>query len=82
MTGAQNLNALLKQPRAIVSPGAWDCLSALLIEKAGFETISISGAAVTAGHLGLPDKSFLGLTDMLQLTSSILSAVDIPVLVD
>ncbi len=76
------LKKLLERPEPLVSPGAWDALSALLIEKEGFDAVSISGAAVTAALFGLPDKSFLGLSDSVQTTQRIVQAVNIPVIVD
>ncbi len=76
------LKHILEKPGPLVSPGAWDALSALMIEKEGFQAVSISGAAVTAAQFGLPDKSFLGLSDILQTTLRIVHTVQIPVIVD
>lgn len=82
MSAATALQQLLQNPKPIVSPGAWDALSAVLIEQGGFDVVSISGAAVTASLLGLPDKSFLGLSDIFQTTLRIAQAVRIPIIVD
>ena len=82
MSGITTLRRLLERPGPVVSPGAWDALSAILIEKEGFDAVSISGAAVTAAVLGLPDKSFLGLSDIFHSSLRIAQAVKIPVIVD
>ena len=82
MFGNSLLQRLLERPGPVVSPGAWDALSAMLIEKEGFDAVSISGAAVTAAVLALPDKSFLGLSDIFQTSLRIAQAVQIPVIVD
>ena len=76
------LQALLARRQVLISPGIWDSLSALLVEEAGFECVSISGAAVTAAQKGLPDKSFLNRTDLLQLLTQIRPIIQIPILVD
>lgn len=76
------LRELLKQNAPILSPGCFDVLSALLVEQAGFPSVSISGAAVTAAAMGLPDRSFLGAEELAQLVNRITSVVRIPVFVD
>lgn len=76
------LKELLKQDAPILSPGCFDVLSALLIEQAGFPSISVSGAAVTAAAMGLPDHSFLGADELSQLVCRITSLTHIPLLVD
>jgi len=54
----------------------------MLIEQAGFPSLSISGAAVTAAAMGLPDHSFLGADELALLVSRITSVTRIPLLVD
>jgi methylisocitrate lyase len=57
-------------------------LLARLVEQAGFEVIGLSGNAVAASYLGLPDMGFLNLGDMANVARRIVAAVKIPVLVD
>ena len=61
---------------------AHDPLLARLVEQAGFEMIGLSGNAVAASYLGLPDMGFLNLSDMVNVARRIAAAVTIPVLVD
>ena len=65
-----------------MSVSAHDALLAKLVQKAGFESISISGSAVAAAILGMPDMGFINLTDMVNVVRRITAAVDIPVMVD
>lgn len=63
-------------------PGAYDALSAMLIEDAGFDAVQCSGFGLAASHLGLPDIGILGFREMLDRTRVIVGAVNIPVMAD
>lgn len=63
-------------------PGAYDALSAMLIEDAGFDAVQCSGFGLAASHLGLPDIGILGLREMLERTRVIAQSVTIPVMAD
>jgi methylisocitrate lyase len=76
------LRQLIHAPRLLVMPGAYDALSARVIAEAGFAAIQCSGFGMSATRLGLPDYSFLSLTDMLAATQPIVDAVDLPVMAD
>ncbi|MBL8338239.1 MAG: isocitrate lyase/PEP mutase family protein [Rhodoferax sp.] len=76
------LRQLIQAPRLLVMPGAYDALSARVIAEAGFAAIQCSGFGMSATRLGLPDYSFLSLTDMLAATQPIVDAVDLPVMAD
>lgn len=76
------LRRLLESPKILVTPGAYDCLSAKLIESMGFKSIATTGAGISNCFLGLPDVGFLGLTDNLTVTRNIVQAVDLPVTAD
>lgn len=62
-------------------PGAHDAMAALLAKKAGFKSIYLSGAALTAS-LGLPDLGVLTLTELANRTREIIRATGMPLLVD
>ena len=66
----------------LLAPGCFDALSARLVEEAGFEVAHVSGAAVSAVSLGLPDLGFVGATDMVEALSRISAAVSVPLIVD
>jgi carboxyvinyl-carboxyphosphonate phosphorylmutase len=76
------LRELLHGKEIIVAPGAYDALSAKLIEKAGFPAVYVSGAAVSASFLGVPDVGLLTFSEMLTHAQRIVQAVRIPVIVD
>lgn len=76
------LKKMLLEKRALVMPGAYDALSAMLIEKAGFKALQVSGFGLAASYLGKPDVGLLTQTEMVTLTKNIVNAVDIPVMAD
>lgn len=76
------LRRLIEEPGLLVMPGAFDPFSAMIIERAGFSAVQCSGLAMTATELGLPDYSFLGMSDMVQLTGKIAAATTLPVMAD
>jgi 2-methylisocitrate lyase-like PEP mutase family enzyme len=67
---------------ALPVPGVYDAFSALLVEQAGFLACQVSGAALSASTLGLPDLGFLSLRDQINAVQSIANAVSIPVMAD
>ena len=54
MATRTNLRQLLQRPEIVVAPGAYDCLTARLVEQAGFPAVYMTGAG-TAAALGYPD---------------------------
>ena len=75
------LAALWQRPGIVRMPGAHDPLAALLAQRAGFEALYLSGAAVTAS-LALPDLGVLTLGELTFFTRAICRAVDLPLVVD
>lgn len=76
------LREFINAPEILVSPGAYDCLSAKLIEHMGFKTLSTTGAGISESFLGLPDFGIMGLSDNLTVCKSIAQTVQIPVMAD
>lgn len=66
MTPAQTLRDLLAQPDIAVMPGCHDALSAKLVAAAGFKVMFMSGFAVSAARLGLPDTGLISFAEMLD----------------
>ena len=62
-------------------PGAFNPLSAQLIQDKGFEGVYVSGA-VLAADLGLPDIGLTTLTEVSQRAGQIARVTDLPALVD
>jgi len=63
-------------------PGAFNALVGRLIEQAGYDAAYFSGAAFSAGTLGLPDVGLFTLTELAQHTAYLTRQVTIPVIVD
>lgn len=76
------LRAKLAERRGMLVPGAANALAARVIEDLGFEAVYVSGAGVTNTFWGMPDLGFISLGEMVQHTTTIREAVDIPVVVD
>jgi 2-methylisocitrate lyase-like PEP mutase family enzyme len=76
------LRELLGGSRLQVMPCCFDALSARLIERAGFPLTFMSGFAVSAARLGLPDTGLISYGEMLDQGRDICSAVSIPVIGD
>jgi len=66
----------------IVMPGAFNGISAKLIEKAGFEAIYISGAGLANGVAAMPDIGLLTMNEVQTQAGYIVNAVNIPCIVD
>ena len=81
-TPVDKLRGLLAGPEFLVMPCCFDPLSARLIEQAGFPLTFMSGFAVAAARLALPDTGLISYAEMLDQGRSICAAVDIPVIGD
>jgi 2-methylisocitrate lyase-like PEP mutase family enzyme len=66
VTPAQTLRDLLAQPNIDIMPGCHDALSAKLVADAGFKVTFMSGFAVAAARLGLPDTGLISFAEMLD----------------
>ncbi|HEV8672499.1 MAG TPA: oxaloacetate decarboxylase [Methylomirabilota bacterium] len=77
-----HLRRLLARPRLLLAPGAYDPLSARVVEEAGFEAVYVTGSGVSVGHLGLPDLGLATMTEMVDQIRRIAAAVRLPVIAD
>ncbi|MBB1604779.1 oxaloacetate decarboxylase [Variovorax sp. UMC13] len=82
MNTKQQLRALAEARRGVIVPGAFNALSARVIEDLGYEAIYVTGAGVTNMWFGLPDQGFVGLAEMADHTARIRDAVRLPLIVD
>ena len=82
MSTRKQLKALVEARNGLIVPGAFNALSAKVIEDLGFEAIYITGAGVTNMWFGMPDQGFMGLAEIADHTARIRDAVDLPLLVD
>ncbi len=63
-------------------PGAFNALTARLIERAGFQAAYLSGAAFSAGALALPDVGLFTLSELVDETTRITRRTALPLIVD
>lgn len=82
MSTRKKLKQLVEARNGLLVPGAFNALSAKVIEDLGFEAIYVTGAGVTNMHFGLPDQGFMGLAEIAEHTARIRDAVSLPLLVD
>jgi len=76
------LNDLIQARAALPVPGVYDAFSARLVEQAGFLACQMSGFALAAAALGLPDIGILSMRDQINAVQAVANAVNIPVMAD
>jgi len=76
------LRALMATQAPVLAPGAYDTLSARLVEAAGFPAIYMTGFGTAASVLGRPDVGLLGMSEMVEHARRIVQAVSVPVIAD
>ena len=82
-TQSQNqLAADARTGRTVWAAGAYDALSARLIEEAGFRAAMTTGFGISASHLGQPDMELYTMSENLDVVGKIVDAVSIPVIAD
>jgi 2-methylisocitrate lyase-like PEP mutase family enzyme len=79
---ADRLHALLARPGLLTMPGCHDATSARLIEEAGFELGFMSGFAVSAARLGMPDTGLISYAELVDQGANICRSVSIPMIGD
>ena len=73
---------ILRRPGLTLSPGAYDALSARIMEYCGFEILGGGGYAAVGSMLGEPDGGQSNYRDYADHYGRICDAVDLPVFVD
>ena len=81
MNASTKLRSLLAQPGMQIAPGAYDAITARLIQQAGYPLVYMTGAG-TSASLGYPDYGLLTLTEMVDNAAILARSVDIPVISD
>jgi len=81
-TPGQRFRAALAAESPLQLPGAINANHALLVKRAGFRAVYLSGGGVAAGSLGLPDLGLNTLDDVLTDVRRISDVCDLPLLVD
>jgi methylisocitrate lyase len=81
MTPGQELRQLIADA-TIQVPGAPSALIARLIERCGYDAMYLSGAAFSAGVLGLPDVGLFTLSELAEQTTRLTRTCGLPLIVD
>jgi 2-methylisocitrate lyase-like PEP mutase family enzyme len=76
------LREKVERRELVVAPGAYDALSARVIERAGFEAVYMTGHGTGAGMLAWSDVGLTTMTEMVWNAKNICNAVDLPVIAD
>jgi methylisocitrate lyase len=82
MKASKAIRALLKRDGILITVGAYDALSAKIIEQAGIQAIYTTGFGISASHLGKPDAELYTMTENLAVVSHMTAAVKIPIIAD
>lgn len=80
-TEAQRLRILLERG-AVLAPGIFDALTALIAEQAGFEALYLSGASIAYTRLGRSDVGLTTFSEVEDTLARITERVQLPVIVD
>ena len=81
MKPTTRLRELLAKPKMIIAPGAYDGITARLIEQADFPAVYMTGAGTSLAR-GFPDFGLLSMSEMVENAAMIARTVDIPVIAD
>ncbi len=76
------LAEMVRSREPILAPGAYDALTARLIERSGFPAVYMTGFGTSASLLGRPDVGLLTMSQMVDNARRIAQAVDVPVIAD
>jgi 2-methylisocitrate lyase-like PEP mutase family enzyme len=81
MTPRQRVRALITRRACTIVPGAYDTLTARLVEQAGFEAVYLTGGGYSRAN-GYPDLGLLTLSENVRFIGLTVEAVGIPVIAD
>jgi len=82
MSKNKQLKSLLKQPNAFIVPGAYDGMTARLVEEFGFPAIYATGAGISNSQLGWADVGLTTLTEIVDVVSRMSDVTTVPIIVD
>jgi methylisocitrate lyase len=82
MKQSNMLRDLLQQPEIIVAAGCYECVSARLVERAGFRAAYLTGYGTSAALLGKPDYGYINLVEMTTHGKHVAQSISIPLISD
>jgi 2-methylisocitrate lyase-like PEP mutase family enzyme len=78
----REIRDLVNQESALLAPGVYDALSALIAEQIGFQAVYLSGASIAYTLLGRSDVGLTTFSEVAQVLGNIRQRVSIPIIVD
>jgi 2-methylisocitrate lyase-like PEP mutase family enzyme len=82
MSQATDLRKQLAGSEAVIAPGVYDALTALMVEQAGFQCAYVSGASISFARIGRPDLGLTTLTEVADSVANMRERTEIPLIVD
>ncbi|HHY93875.1 MAG TPA: isocitrate lyase/PEP mutase family protein, partial [Firmicutes bacterium] len=77
------LREILQKNATVVAPGAFDAVSARLVEEAGYPVVYIGSYATSASAFGLPDAGLVSMREIVDHARTVVGAVSqVPVVAD
>lgn len=78
----RRLRDMLRADDIVIAPGAFDCLTARLVERAGFGALYLTGSGISISGLGAPDIGLMSYGEILERVRRIADSVSIPLIAD
>lgn len=72
----------INKKKILVAPGAFNSISAKMVEQAGFPAVYMTGYGAAANLLGGPDVGLLSMSEMVRHLKYMSEAVNIPIIAD
>jgi 2-methylisocitrate lyase-like PEP mutase family enzyme len=82
ISSAGRLRQLIAADELVLAPGAYDGLTARLVELAGFPVVYATGAGISNSQLALADHGLVTMSEVLEQVRKMASAVDLPIICD
>jgi 2-methylisocitrate lyase-like PEP mutase family enzyme len=82
MSKCNDFQKLLREPGSFILPGAYDAMSAKLIEETGFKAIYATGAGISNAQLGWADVGLTSLKEVVDIVARMADVTNIPIVVD
>jgi 2-methylisocitrate lyase-like PEP mutase family enzyme len=82
MNKCKDFQKLLREPGSFILPGAYDAMSAKLIEETGFKGIYATGAGISNAQLGWADVGLTSLKEVVDIVARMADVTNIPIVVD
>ena len=82
MRTSDQFRNMIKASGVIQIPGCYDCITATIVERAGFPAAYLTGSGISLTLSGIPDLNTISYLELRQVVQNIRSAIQIPMLVD